>query len=216
VIILKEMLTNVEIVRFYLFLRVFNRSGHKAVLDRNTFFHAQSAHDALNPIGPEDTHQIIFQRQIKTRRPRIPLSSRPSAQLIIDAAALVTFRTKNVQSSLGDDSFPFFSTDTVVASQNFIETMAILVGRFVQLLANILDYPQVFLSLGFVVALGLLNSLFVWLADLFTSRFRRLEGLVNQIKLVHQRGGSSLLQRQKNPIKLKMIGALVVVTPFFI
>src|SRR5215467_3646987 len=121
-----------------------------------------------------------------------------------------------MQSPRSDDLFSFFSTDTVVPSQNFIETMAILVGRFVQLLANVLDQPQVFLALGFVVALGLLNSLFVRLTDLFTSRFRCLEGLVNLIILVHQRGVISLLQRPKSPIKLKIIGALLVVAPFFI
>src|SRR5262249_2345398 len=110
------MLTNVEIVRFYLFLCVFNRSGHKAVLDRNTFFHAQSAHDALNSIGPKDTPQLVVQCQIKSCRTWISLSSRPSAQLIIDAPALVSFRTKNVQSPRSDDSFSFVSTDSVVAS----------------------------------------------------------------------------------------------------
>src|SRR5262245_46478043 len=121
-----------------------------------------------------------------------------------------------MQSPRSDDLFSFFSTDTVVPSQNFIETMAIFVGRFVQLLANILDHPQVFLALGFVVALGLLNSLFVWLTDLLASRFRRLEGLVNLIILGLTCGLLSPPQRQKRPIKLKIIGALLVVSPLFI
>src|SRR4029077_9991683 len=88
----------------------------------------------------------------------------------------------------GNDSLPFVCADSVVTRQHFIETLAILIGRFVQLLANLLHHPQVFLALGFVIALRLLNSFFVRQPKLFASRFRLFEGLVDLSILGYQRG----------------------------
>ena len=42
-----------------------------------------------HPVGAEDPHQVVFERQEEARRARIALPARAAAQLVVDAPALV-------------------------------------------------------------------------------------------------------------------------------
>ena len=74
------------------------------MLDRHAFFHAQPLHQPRNPLGPENPHQIVFEREIEARRARIPLAARAAAQLVVDAARLVALGPDDVESALPDDA----------------------------------------------------------------------------------------------------------------
>ena len=52
-----------------------------------------------HPLAREDAHQIVFERQIETRRTGISLASRASAKLVVDAPRLVPLCSQNAQSA---------------------------------------------------------------------------------------------------------------------
>jgi hypothetical protein len=58
----------------------------QAFLDRLALLHAQALHQPAHPLGGEDAHQVVFQRQEETARARVALAPGAPAQLVVDAA----------------------------------------------------------------------------------------------------------------------------------
>src|SRR5207237_5351703 len=56
-------------------------------------------HQPGDAIGPEQTHQVVFEREEELRGAGIALTSRAPAQLAIDAPRLVAFRADDVQAT---------------------------------------------------------------------------------------------------------------------
>ncbi|MDT4882067.1 hypothetical protein FQZ97_1179830 [compost metagenome] len=67
--------------------------------DGFVFFQAEFLQHAVHTVGAEDAHQVVLKRQEEFRTARIALTTRTSAQLVVDAAALVTFSGKNVKTT---------------------------------------------------------------------------------------------------------------------
>ena len=67
IVVLEQMFADGEILRFDLLLGPFDRTGDHAVLDRDALLHAELLHQTGNPVGPEDPHQVVLQRQIEPR-----------------------------------------------------------------------------------------------------------------------------------------------------
>ena len=65
--------------------------------DRLAILQPEPLQHPAHPVGAEDAHQVVFQRQEEARPPRIALPSGPAAQLIVDAPALVAFRADHEQ-----------------------------------------------------------------------------------------------------------------------
>ena len=65
VVVLEQVLADGEVLRFHLLLRALDGAGHHAVLDRHAFFHPQTLHQAGDAVGPEDAHQVVFERQVE-------------------------------------------------------------------------------------------------------------------------------------------------------
>ena len=65
VIVFQHMFTGIEMMRFDLLLRLLDRTRNQRMLDRFIFFHAQFVHQRRDVVGAEQTHQVIFQRQIE-------------------------------------------------------------------------------------------------------------------------------------------------------
>ncbi len=99
VVVFEQMLADVEVVRFDLLLRVFDRARYPAMLDGLVVLHPDSAHQALEPVGAEDAQQVVFERQVEARRAGVALASRPAAQLVVDAARLVALGAEDVQAA---------------------------------------------------------------------------------------------------------------------
>ena len=75
---------------------------HHAVLDRHAFFHAELLHQAGDAVGPEDAHQVVFERQVEARRARVALAAGAAAQLVVDAPRLVALGAEDVQAAERD------------------------------------------------------------------------------------------------------------------
>ena len=61
IVVFQEMFTDVKVMGLDFFLGVFDGPGHQAMLDGHPFFHAQTGHDSLNPVGAENAHQVVLQ-----------------------------------------------------------------------------------------------------------------------------------------------------------
>jgi hypothetical protein len=79
VVVLEQVLADAEVLRLDLRLRPQDRLGHHPVLDRDAFFHPEPLHQARNAIGPEDAHQVVFEREVETGRARIALPAGAAA-----------------------------------------------------------------------------------------------------------------------------------------
>src|SRR5262245_8987544 len=97
------MFADGEVLRLDLLLSALDGPADHAVLDRHAFFHAEPLHQAGNAIRAEDAHQVVFERQVETRRSRITLAPGAPAELVVDAARLVPLGAENVQASGRDD-----------------------------------------------------------------------------------------------------------------
>jgi hypothetical protein len=55
-----------------------------------------------DPLGGEDAHQVVFQRQVEARDTRVALPTGTAAQLVVDAARFVAFGAEDVQAAGGE------------------------------------------------------------------------------------------------------------------
>ena len=93
------MLADVKIVPFHFFLGVLDGPTDHAMGDGLVLLHAQGPHDSAHALAAENPQKIVFQGQIKTGTAGVPLPSGTTAQLVVDASALVSLRTKDVQTA---------------------------------------------------------------------------------------------------------------------
>jgi len=62
--------------------------------DRLALFEAEPGQHGIEPVGAEDPHQIVFQRQEEFRAAGIALASGSAAQLVVDAARFRGVRSR--------------------------------------------------------------------------------------------------------------------------
>ena len=103
VVEVEQVLADVEVVGLDLALRVGDLLGHQRAFDDVVFLQAHARHHALHPVGREDAHQVVFERQVEARGARVALAAGAAAQLVVDAAALVALGADDVQAAGGLD-----------------------------------------------------------------------------------------------------------------
>jgi hypothetical protein len=57
------------------------------------------AQHLVEPVGPEDAHQVVFEAEEEGGPPRVALPARAAAQLVVDAAAFVAFGGEHVKTA---------------------------------------------------------------------------------------------------------------------
>src|SRR2546425_5714453 len=97
VVVLDHVLAGVEMHALDLLLGAGDGAGDPGMLDG---FDLEAVHQPPDPIrcGSEDFHEVIFQRDEEPARARVALPARAPTQLVVDAPALVTLGTDDVQS----------------------------------------------------------------------------------------------------------------------
>ena len=75
IIVLKQLLADIKIARFDLALRRLNRTRHDARFNRFVFRHFQPLHHRAHAVTRKNAQQRIIQRQIKTGRARVTLTT---------------------------------------------------------------------------------------------------------------------------------------------
>ena len=97
VVVLEQVLADGEVLRLDLLLRPLDGLGHHAVLDRHPLFHAESIHQPLDAVRPEDAHQVVLEREVEPRGAGVSLPSGAPPELIVDAPRLVPLGPDDVQ-----------------------------------------------------------------------------------------------------------------------
>ena len=92
VIEFQQLLADIKVTALHLALGLFYGIGHHTVFNSLAFVHAQCLHETFNPLRRKYPHQIIFHGQVKPGHTRVALSTRATAQLIIDATGLMPLR----------------------------------------------------------------------------------------------------------------------------
>ena len=62
-VILKDMLTRIEVSALEISLSIFNCLCENLCLNRLIFFQSKVVHHSLYPVRAEDSHKVIFKRQ---------------------------------------------------------------------------------------------------------------------------------------------------------
>ena len=65
--------------------------------DRLALLQAELGQHAVELVGAEDAHQVVFEREEELRAARIALTAGAAAQLVVDAAALVALGAEHEQ-----------------------------------------------------------------------------------------------------------------------
>ena len=119
-VVFKNLLPNVVVIGFDFPLGPFERSGQHSRLDRHVLFHAEHLHQAGHPIAPKDPQQVIFQAQEKPSGTGVTLAACPPAQLVINPARFVAFRTDHMQATQLDHLFMFTVGESFVFPANLV------------------------------------------------------------------------------------------------
>ena len=107
VVVFEQALADVEVVALDLLLRVLDGAVDDGVLDGDVLFHPQALHQAGDALGPEDAHEIVFEREEEARAARIALAAGAAAQLVVDAARFMAFGAQDVQPARGQNFLSF-------------------------------------------------------------------------------------------------------------
>src|SRR5690606_10322781 len=103
VVEVEQVLADIEVVRLDLALRVGDLLGDHRAFDDVVFLQAHPRHHLLHPVGREDAHQVVFQRQVEAAGTRVALAAGAAAQLVVDAPRLVALGAEDVQAAGGLD-----------------------------------------------------------------------------------------------------------------
>jgi hypothetical protein len=128
------------------------------------------------------------EREEEARGSRIALASGTPAQLIVDASALVTLGADDVQSPRRHHLLALLGADLLVFRQHLLEASLELLGRFVELLADLVDGANVILPLCLVARVRLAEPLFERLLDRQMLLLRGVASVGGLLVFVRQRG----------------------------
>ena len=99
VIVFEQVLADIEILSLDTLLGILDRLGNQPMFDRLSLLHTDPVHDRGDPFGAEYPEEIILEGKIEPRRPHISLPPRTAAELVVDAPALVSLRTEDMETS---------------------------------------------------------------------------------------------------------------------
>src|SRR5207245_2246746 len=103
VVELESAFADVEVAAFDLDLRLRDRPGHHARLDRRRVVEAQTRHEARDVVRGKDADEIVLQRAVKARASGVTLTARTAAELVVDAPRLVPLSPDDVKpAEIGD------------------------------------------------------------------------------------------------------------------
>ena len=105
VVILQRVFADAEVAHLHLVLRSLQRLGYKPRLNRLLLrpVPRQEAH----PLGGEDPHQLVLEGDIEPAAPRVALAAGATAELVVDASALVPLRPEHMEPAPAFDLFVF-------------------------------------------------------------------------------------------------------------
>ena len=99
VVVLEDVLAGLEVHRLDLRLRGLDRLGHRLVLDRDVVGDLEREQHPLHPVGLEQPHQVVAEREVEPGLAGVALTAGTTAQLVVDAARLVALGAEDVEAA---------------------------------------------------------------------------------------------------------------------
>ncbi len=99
VVVFEGALADLGVVLLDPFLGLADRAIEQRMLQFLPFFQAHPLHVFYNLVGPEQPHEIVFQRDKKMRRTGVALAGTTAPQLAVNAAGLVALGADDVQAA---------------------------------------------------------------------------------------------------------------------
>ena len=97
VVELEQVLADVEVARLDLLLRLLQRLVDPGMDDGLALLQAEPRQHGIEPVGAEDPHQIVFQRQEELRAAGVALTAGAAAQLVVDAPRFMALGADDVE-----------------------------------------------------------------------------------------------------------------------
>ena len=98
----EDVLAHVEVARLDLLLRLLQRLVDPGMDDRLVLLQAEPGEHAVELVGAEDAHQVVFERQEELGMAGIALAAGAAAQLVVDAPALVPLGAEHAKAAGGE------------------------------------------------------------------------------------------------------------------
>ena len=95
-VIIQQIFTDTEVVILDLLLGLFDRPADGFVLDLFPFRYAEGVVYRNHPLRSKQSHQIVFQGQVKLRFTRVSLPSGTSSELIVNTPGFMTLCTDDL------------------------------------------------------------------------------------------------------------------------
>ena len=99
VVELQQVLADVEVARLHLLLRLLQRLVDPGMDDRLVLLEAEPLQHGVELVGPEDAHEVVFERQEELGMAGVALAAGAAAQLVVDPAALVALGAEHEQAA---------------------------------------------------------------------------------------------------------------------
>ena len=96
VVVLQNLFAHIEVSTFDFALSTFDLARQQVVFDGNAAFGCKAVEDGGGTVEREETQQWIFKGEIEAAGAGVTLTAGTSAQLVVDTAAFVAFRTDDV------------------------------------------------------------------------------------------------------------------------
>ena len=102
-VVLEHVLADLEVLLLDLRLRRTDRAGDHLRFDRHLVGNVQRVHDLLDRRAVEQPHQVVAEREVEARLPRVALTTGAPAQLVVDAPRVVPLGAEHVKPAEVDD-----------------------------------------------------------------------------------------------------------------
>ena len=105
VIVFEDALTGLEVAALDRALRLLDGVGEHLMVKRGVLIDLHRVHKAGEPVGAEETHDIVRQRKVEAALAGVALTAGTAAQLVIDTAGLVALGAEDEQAADGAHLF---------------------------------------------------------------------------------------------------------------
>ncbi len=99
VVVLEDVFADVEVVSFHAFLRALDAARDDAVLERLVIGDLQPFHHRLQAVTAEEAHEVVLHGDEEVAFALVALAARAAAELVVDAARFVAFRTDDAEAA---------------------------------------------------------------------------------------------------------------------
>ena len=99
VVELQDVFTDAEVAALDLALGALDGVGEDLVLDRGVLVDLEGLHQVVDAVAAEQSHQVVFQRQVEAGAARVALTAGTAAQLVVDTSGFVALGADDEQTA---------------------------------------------------------------------------------------------------------------------